>query len=203
MPHLALYTFGVLKSPLADPAALMRDFLDRAGAIYQEISRSPGYLAHAEAADGARGAHFDLDWGAWGEFAVPAWYGKGRTADTIALAASLSLWTGLRPAFDAVYTGLHRAALNRRHDWFERSEHPNHVFWWVGDGETPTGEGETPTGEGETPTGHGETPTWQDGVSRLEHLRDHGPTPHAFTFHHAFSPQGSVTRIKGGGLRGQ
>ena len=34
------------------------------------------------------------------------WYGKGRTVETTALAATLSLWTDLRPAFDAVYTGL-------------------------------------------------------------------------------------------------
>nr|WP_306970674.1 DUF3291 domain-containing protein [Streptomyces afghaniensis] len=26
-------------------------------------------------------------------------------------------------------------------------------------------------------------PTWQDGVSRLEHLHDHGSAPHTFTFH--------------------
>lgn len=41
--------------------------------------------------------------------------------ETTALAATLSLWTDLRPAFDAIYTGLHREALNRRYDWFERT----------------------------------------------------------------------------------
>jgi hypothetical protein len=170
MPRLALYTFGVLKSPLADPAPLTHEFYDLGGAVYQKISRHPGYLAHAEAAAGDRGSLFEADWGAWGEFTVPAWYGKGRTAQTTALAATLSLWTGPRPAFDAVYTGLHREALNRRHDWFERTGHPNHVLWWVPDAVTPT---------------------WQDGVSRLEHLRDHAPAPHAFTFHHPFTPEGT------------
>ncbi|GGQ05934.1 DUF3291 domain-containing protein [Streptomyces roseolilacinus] len=175
MPHLALYTFGALKSPLADPAPLTREFHDRAGAVYQEVGEHPGYLARAEPAEGSRGAHFDLDWGAWGEFAVPAWYDKGRTVDTIALATTLSLWTGLRPAFEAVYGGLHREALSRRHDWFERTGHPSHVFWWVSDGATPT---------------------WQDGVSRLEHLHDRGATPHAFTFHHSFAPDGTPTRLE-------
>ncbi|KUL36853.1 hypothetical protein ADL22_23425 [Streptomyces sp. NRRL F-4489] len=176
MPRLALYTFGVLKSPLADPAPLIREFYDLGEAVYREISRHPGYLAHAEPAEGDRGSHFDLDWGAWGEFAVPAWYGKGRTADTTALAATLSLWTGLRPAFEAIYTGLHRTALNRRHDWFERAEHPSYVFWWASDDAIPT---------------------WQDAVSRLEHLRDHDATPHAFTFHHSFAPDGTPTRVQG------
>ncbi|POX50836.1 DUF3291 domain-containing protein [Streptomyces sp. Ru71] len=171
MPRLALYTFGVLKSPLADPSPLPRALRDRGEAVYRKVSRHPGYLARAEAVNGGRGAHFDLDWGAWGEFAVPAWYGKGRTAETTAMDATLSLWTDLRSAFDAVYTGPHREALNRRHDWFERTGKPSHVLWWVSEGVTPV---------------------WQDGVSRLEHLHDHGSAPHAFTFRHAFAPDGTA-----------
>ncbi|MFF3419289.1 DUF3291 domain-containing protein [Streptomyces sp. NPDC002698] len=176
MPHLALYTFGVLKSPLADPAPLTREFYDIGGAVYRKIGQHPGYLARAEAAGGDRGVLFEADWGAWGEFAVPAWYGKGRTVETTALAATLSLWTDPRPAFGAVHSGLHREALNRRYDWFERTGHPNYVCWWVSDGVTPT---------------------WQDGVSRLEHLHDHGSAPHAFTFHRSFAPEGTPTRIEG------
>ena len=163
MPHVALYTFGVLKKPLADPAPLTRLFHDGAGAVYREIARHPGYLARAEPVDARPGTHFELDWGTWGAFAVPGWYRKGRTGETIALAATLSLWTDPRSAADAVHTGLHRAALKRRHDWFERTAHPPHVLWWVRDGATPT---------------------WRDGVDRLEHLHDHGSTQHAFTFSH-------------------
>ncbi|KOG91840.1 DUF3291 domain-containing protein [Streptomyces varsoviensis] len=170
MDRLALYTFGVLKRPLADSGALTREFYDMGKGVYGEIGRQPGYVAHAVAAEGGRGAHFEADWGVWGEFAVPEWYGKGRTAETTALAATLSLWAGLRSAFDAIYSGLHRTALNRRYDWFERSGQPNYVCWWVSDGSTPT---------------------WRDGVSRLEHLRDHGSAPHAFTFHHSFAPDGT------------
>ncbi|MFJ8883786.1 DUF3291 domain-containing protein [Streptomyces sp. NPDC102402] len=178
MPRLALYTFGVLKSPLADPAPLTREFYDIGEAVYRKIGQHPGYLAHAEAADGVQGLLFDADWGVWGEFSTPAWYGKGRTVETTALAATLSLWTDLRPAFDAIYTGLHREALNRRHDWFERTGHPNHVLWWVTDDMTPT---------------------WQEGVSRLEHLHEHGVAPQAFTFRHSFTQDGTPTRIKGVG----
>ncbi|MEU6312889.1 DUF3291 domain-containing protein [Streptomyces sp. NPDC047014] len=173
MPHLALYTFGVLRSPLADPGPLTREFYARGEAVYRKISQHPGYLGHAETTNGTQGEFFEADWGAWGEFAVPTWYDKGRTADTTALAATLSLWTDLHPAFDAVYTGLHRAALNRRHDWFERTGHPSHVIWWVPDGAIPT---------------------WQDGVSTLQHLHTHAPTPSAFTFHHSFAPEGTPTK---------
>ncbi|MFG2427533.1 DUF3291 domain-containing protein [Streptomyces sp. NPDC048590] len=171
MPHLALYTFGVLKSPLADPAPLTRELRESSEAVYPSIGRHPGYLAHAEAVNEAPGAHFDLDWGVWGEFAVPAWYDKGRTPDTIALATTLSLWTEPHHAFDAVHTGLHREALRRRHDWFENTAHPRHVSWWVSDGAIPT---------------------WRDGVARLEHLHGRGPQPHAFTFRHSFTPEGAA-----------
>ncbi|MFF0585039.1 DUF3291 domain-containing protein [Streptomyces sp. NPDC003781] len=178
MPHLALYTFGVLKAPLADPAPLTHEFYALGEAVYRRIGRHPGYLARAEPAGADRGALFEADWGAWGEFAVPTWYGKGRTPETAALATTLSLWTDLRSAFEAVYTGLHRAALNRRYDWFERAGHPTHVFWWVHEGTTPT---------------------WREGVSRLEHLHGHGSAPHAFTFRHSFAPDGTPAASEGVG----
>lgn len=170
MPQLALYTFGVLKAPLADPTDIVREFHESAAGIYQQISRHPGYLAHAEPVGQGRGTHFELDWGEWGEFRVPAWYGKGRTMETSALAATLSVWCGVQPAFDAVYTALHRVALNRRSDWFERTGHPSHACWWLADGTTPV---------------------WQDGVSRLEKLHASGSTPYAFTFHRSFRPDGT------------
>ncbi|WBQ04014.1 DUF3291 domain-containing protein [Kribbella sp. CA-293567] len=174
MPQLALYTFGVLKSPLTDPAPATREFHASGGSVYGEVGRQPGYIAHAQAADRSLGTQtdFDSDWGEWGEFAVPAWYRKGRTAETIALAATLSLWTDLPSAFGFVYAGLHRTALNRRYDWFEKTGHPGHVFWWVAEEMVPT---------------------WQDGVAKLEHLHDHGSTPYGFTFQHAFDPGGGRT----------
>ncbi|MFF7892300.1 DUF3291 domain-containing protein [Streptomyces sp. NPDC007907] len=180
MPHLALYTFGVLKSPLADPTPLTREFYVMGETVYRRMSQHPGYIARAEATDGDPGVLFEADWGAWGEFAVPTWYSKGRTVETTALAATLSLWTDLSAALDAVYTGLHREALNRRYDWFERTGHPNHVFWWVPDGVIPT---------------------WRDGVSRLTHLHHHGSAPHAFTFRHSFTSEGTPTRGKGIGSK--
>jgi hypothetical protein len=182
MPHLALYTFGVLKSPLTDPAPLAREFYERGEAVYREIGQHPGYIARAEAAHHIQGVLFDADWGEWGEFVVPAWYGKGRTVETTALAATLSLWTDLRSAFDAIYTGLHRVALNRRYDWIERTGHPNYVLWWVADGAIPT---------------------WQDGVSRLEHLHEYGSAPYAFTFHRSFDPGGTPTRLEGVGTKSE
>ncbi len=172
MPRLALYTFGVLKSPLSDPGPITREFYDIGEAVYRRIRAHPGYLGRAEPEGGEHGVLFGADWGAWGEFAVPAWYAKGRTPDTTALAATLSLWTDLRSARDAVHTGLHREALTRRHDWFERSRHPTHVLWWVPEDATPT---------------------WREGVGKLERLHHHGPAPQRFTFPQPFTPEGAPT----------
>jgi uncharacterized protein DUF3291 len=175
--HIALYTFGVLKSAITDPTPLTREFQESGGGIYREVGGRPGYIAHAEAADRSLGAStdFDADWGSWGEFVVPSWYDKGRTAETIALAATLSLWTDLRSAFDFIYTGIHRTALNRRSDWFERTGFPGHVFWWVTESTIPT---------------------WQEGVAKLEHLHTHTPEPHAFTFHHSFDATGHPAGLR-------
>lgn len=181
MSQLALYTFGVLNVPLADSGALVREFHEMGEVVYREVARQPGYVAHAEAVGGGRGAHFDLDWGAWGEFVVPRWYEKGRAVQDVALAATLSVWSGVRPAFDAVYSGPHRAALNRRHDWFERSGRPSHVCWWVSDGVIPT---------------------WGEGVARLERLDACGAAPCAFGFRDSFGPDGTPVGGPEGRSRG-
>lgn len=174
MPRLALYTFGVLKMPLADPGLPTQEFHQSVTAIYDRIDQCPGYVAHAAPVDLSKGAHFDCDWAGWGEFVAPAWYQSGRTAETTALAATLSLWTDLQSAYDFVYTGLHRAALNRRYDWFEKTGRPGLVFWWVADGTVPT---------------------WQDAVPKLEYLQDHEPAPQAFTFRHPFNQDGTPATL--------
>jgi hypothetical protein len=48
---------------------------------------------------------------------------------------------------------------------------PYMVLWWVPEGEIPTVE---------------------EAKERLEHLRDHGPTPFAFTFKERFPAAGEV-----------
>ncbi|MFJ2770553.1 DUF3291 domain-containing protein [Streptomyces sp. NPDC087300] len=177
MPQLALYTFGTLKSPMNDPEErLTREFHAHGAEIYQDFHQDPGFIAQALPADGSQGTLFDYDWGEWGHFTVPAWYEKGRTEETLALIATLSLWTDLRSAYYAVYSGPHRTALKRRYDWFEKTGHPGYVFWWVADGKTPT---------------------WQDGVTRLEHLHENGYAPDAFTFKDSFDAEGTPTTPQG------
>jgi hypothetical protein len=173
MPQLALYTFGVLNTPTRSPGTLTREFDEMVGAIYGGMNHIPGYIAHAAPTDPSEGAHFNWDWREWGEFVVPRWYEKGRTPQTTALAATMSLWGDVESAYTFVYTDLHRVALNRRYDWFEKTGHPGHVLWWVNDDAIPT---------------------WKDGVPRLEYLQGHEPTPYAFTFPNPFTSDGTRTK---------
>jgi hypothetical protein len=92
----------------------------------------------------------------------------------------MSLWVDVESAYTFVYTDLHRVALNRRYDWFEKTGHPGHVLWWVTDDAIPT---------------------WKDGVPRLEHLQGHEPTPYAFTFHNPFTSDGTRTKPSRPGRR--
>ena len=59
--------------------------------------------------------------------------------------------------------------MRRRREWFERFERVYVAMWWV-------------------PAGH--RPSVAEAVERLAHLEQHGPTPIAFGFATAFSPDG-------------
>jgi hypothetical protein len=77
------------------------------------------------------------------------------------LAINLSVWESLESLRQFVYSGPHLETLRARKQWFEAPDGPILVLWWV------------PAGQ---------IPTVADAQGRLQHLREHGPTPHAFTF---------------------
>lgn len=81
------------------------------------------------------------------------------------LIVNLSVWESREALWDFVYAGGHLEVMRRRRDWFSALTEPHLVLWWVAPGETPTVE---------------------QAVTRLDHLRAHGPTPQAFTFKTAF-----------------
>jgi hypothetical protein len=83
---------------------------------------------------------------------------------------TLSVWTDLAAVYPYVYQGLHGEALRLRREWFVKPAWPTYVAWWIGDDEEPT---------------------WPDAQRRLEHLHDHGPTPHAFNFKAPFDARGA------------
>jgi hypothetical protein len=82
---------------------------------------------------------------------------------------NLSTWASVEALSDYVYRTVHAEYIRRRREWFERLDDVGIVLWWV-------------------PAGHRPSPA--EAIERLEHLAQHGPTAHAFTFRHRFdSPQ--------------
>jgi hypothetical protein len=85
-------------------------------------------------------------------------------ADTI---VNMSVWQDIAALQHYVYQSAHVTIMRRRREWFERMATAYMVLWWV-------------------PQGH--RPTVAEALSRLDALKQHGPTALAFTFRAAYSP---------------
>lgn len=85
------------------------------------------------------------------------------------LVLNMSVWESYEDLHAFVYRTGHGVFLRRRLEWFERMEAPITALWWVPEGELPTVD---------------------DALARLEHLREHGPAPHAFSLRRRFDPAG-------------
>jgi hypothetical protein len=72
---------------------------------------------------------------------------------------NLTVWENVQALERFVWRTLHRRFYLRREDWFVPIEGPPLVLWWI-------------------PAGH--RPTLAEGVERLDHLKAHGPSWHAF-----------------------
>jgi hypothetical protein len=84
---------------------------------------------------------------------------------------NMSVWESAEALFEYVYKSDHLSVLRRRRDWFERANRPILALWWIEAGRLPTVE---------------------EGVGRLDHLAEHGPTAQAFTFKERFpTPDGA------------
>lgn len=87
------------------------------------------------------------------------------------LLVNMSVWRSVQALADFVYSGPHRAIMARRREWFVPMREAFQVLWWVpGDA----------------------LPSVADAVERLAHLREHGPTPFAFTFRSPFPAPGTA-----------
>ena len=86
---------------------------------------------------------------------------------------NLTVWESIEALADFTYRTDHTEFLRRRRDFFEAPTKPILCLWWIPEGTIPTVE---------------------EAIDRLEHLREHGPTPHSFTFRERFEPDGAVQR---------
>src|SRR5205807_2891927 len=88
-----------------------------------------------------------------------------RAFDDGRLIVNMSVWESIEELAQFVYRSAHTDVMRRRREWFERIR-LYFVLWWV------------PAGQ---------APTVSDAEVRLAHLREHGPTPFAFTFKQRFA----------------
>ena len=82
---------------------------------------------------------------------------------------NFTLWESAEALFEFTYRSGHAEVYRRRREWFEAPTEAYLVLWWV-------------------PAGH--IPAVEEADERLDYLRAHGPTPHAFTFKQRFPPPG-------------
>ena len=77
----------------------------------------------------------------------------------VGVIVNLTVWVDLDHLLAFVYSPQHRAVLRRRREWFVPMTQAYAACWWV------------PAGQ---------RPTTLDAEERVRHLREHGPTAHAF-----------------------
>ena len=100
-----------------------------------------------------------------------------RPYDDDMIIMNMSVWQDLEALHTYTYRTDHAQIMKHRRQWFESMKEAFMVLWWVEDGHIPT--------------------VWE-ARDRLEHLRAHGPTPHAFTFKQNFPASAAETPLIGG-----
>jgi len=138
----------------------VKGFRDAEPGAFAAMDRAEGFIARS-GYDGEDGPE------SWGPQVFPKYWvdnGDGFAPST------LSVWRSIEALMAATYHGVHGDAFRNGADWHVRpTPFPAYVIWWV-------------------PEDH--RPDWIEAVSRLEWLGDNGPTPKAFSFKTAFTPNG-------------
>ena len=83
---------------------------------------------------------------------------------------NMSVWESYQAMHDFVFKTDHSGYLRRRREWFRRPDQPMTVLWWI------------PAGE---------IPALDEAYGRLKHLREHGPSAHAWTLATPHPPPGT------------
>lgn len=78
---------------------------------------------------------------------------------------NLTVWEDVESLRQYVYKSTHSRVMRDRRRWFEKFDGPYYAMWWI-------------------PAGH--LPDPQEAKERLEHLREHGESPFAFSFKQVF-----------------
>ena len=98
-----------------------------------------------------------------------------RVRNDPAIIINYTIWESVESLFEYAYHSDHVEVFRRRREWFENMPEAYLVLWWV-------------------PAGY--IPSIAEADERLDYLRAHGPTPHAFTFKQRFPPPGAEVSAK-------
>ncbi|NOI53193.1 DUF3291 domain-containing protein [Vibrio crassostreae] len=74
---------------------------------------------------------------------------------------NMSVWDSVDSLKNFMFRTHHRDFMRRKGDWFHRLPGDTYVLWWIEEDRIPT---------------------LEEAIERLEHLREIGDTPYAFTF---------------------
>ena len=97
-----------------------------------------------------------------------------RPFDDDRILVNMSVWESIEALGRFVFESRHLEVLRRRREWFEKMAEAYLALWWI------------PAGT---------IPTIADAKTRLICLRQHGPTPFAFTFREPFPAPGATESV--------
>lgn len=99
-----------------------------------------------------------------------------RAFDDPRILFNMSVWESIDSLYDYVYRSQHATPMRERRRWFDPLDAPHLVLWWVRAGHRPG---------------------IDEARERLDRLVRLGPTPAAFTFRSAFTPNGDPIEPRG------
>jgi len=143
MHYLAQLNIAKMKFPYDDPR--FADFVNALDPVNASAETMPGFVWRLQTEEGNATSVSVYD-------------------DNLLL-VNMSVWESIDHLLAFVRSGSHLEIMRRRGEWFEKSDLPYMVLWWV-------------------PAGH--VPTVEEAEQRLDHLRVNGPSDHAFNFSGAF-----------------
>lgn len=161
-------TYGQLLEEFGHPT--VQGFVDRVPGVFKSADSTPGFVGRSE-------RNLENSSQCWGDVVTPKCWGG---VTTLKSAATLSLWDDLEAVTAFAYHGAHGEAMKLRNDWFEHPGLPEHVAWWIDEGEPVD---------------------WQMAADRMDHLHTHGSTAHAFSLRVPFNPAGEPSRVDAARVR--
>ena len=143
--YLAQMNITRMRAPLDDP--LMERFVAWLEPINALADESPGFIWRLQTDEGDATSI--------------------RAFEDDRILVNMSVWESLEALQAFVFRSDHVRVMRERAQWFEPTDLPTTVLWWV-------------------PEGH--LPTVDEAKKRLDLLREQGPSENAFTFSKPFSP---------------